>query len=237
MSEPMTPSMPSQDDSILAAEYVLRVLPSDEEAAFVARLNAEPQLRAEVFGWEARFAALTDDVAEVMPPAHARKALLARVGPDVGRSKGGRMIWGWLSGAVVAMGLAAVVLVPGLVERTTTSGGFDPEMHADLKTSTDVLFIQAGYDAHSGMLRIIREAAQPQADHSMELWLIPKGGQPISLGLMPDEKDAMMPMKADMSDMMMHEGGMIAVTAEPLGGSPSGVPTGEVLASGPLFEV
>lgn len=68
--------------------------------------------------------------------------------------------------------------------------------------------------------------------HSHELWIIPAGGKPRSLGTMPGAKMHMQ--LADALAQLMREGATIAITVEPPGGSPTGDPTGPMVASGKL---
>jgi len=68
--------------------------------------------------------------------------------------------------------------------------------------------------------------------HSHELWMIPKDGKPRSMGVMPSG-----PMQLNVQPataIMLAEGATFAVSVEPAGGSPSGLPTGPVIASGKL---
>ena len=68
---------------------------------------------------------------------------------------------------------------------------------------------------------------------SMELWLIPQGGKPASLGLI----SAGQPVQLNLPPELLKQvgsGATLAVSLEPLGGSPTGQPTGEVIAHGSL---
>lgn len=68
-------------------------------------------------------------------------------------------------------------------------------------------------------------------DHSAELWVIPKGGKPSTLGLVatdkPDWKPATHAAKA-----LLRKGAVLAISVEPRAGSPTGQPTGPVILSG-----
>jgi anti-sigma-K factor RskA len=69
--------------------------------------------------------------------------------------------------------------------------------------------------------------------HSNELWIIPAGGKPKSLGTMPDAKQMHMKL-ANALATLLQRGATIAISVEPRGGSPTGSPTGPVVASGAL---
>jgi anti-sigma-K factor RskA len=68
---------------------------------------------------------------------------------------------------------------------------------------------------------------------SMELWLIPQGGQPHSLGLIAPGQPVRINIPKEMIEQV-GTGATLAVSLEPPGGSPTGKPTGEVIAAGPL---
>ena len=70
------------------------------------------------------------------------------------------------------------------------------------------------------------------SDKSFEMWILPRGQNPISLGVM-DGKDVV---TIDTDKLIGPDGSRatLAVSVEPLGGSPTGLPTGPVVASGQL---
>jgi anti-sigma-K factor RskA len=63
--------------------------------------------------------------------------------------------------------------------------------------------------------------------------VIPAGGKPRSLGTMGDSKQMHMRL-ADAIASLMESGATVAISVEPPGGSPTGSPTGPVIASGSL---
>ena len=68
---------------------------------------------------------------------------------------------------------------------------------------------------------------------SMELWLIPQGGQPHSLGLIAPGQPVRLNVPPELVEQV-GAGATLAVSLEPPGGSPTGKPTGEVIAAGDL---
>lgn len=66
------------------------------------------------------------------------------------------------------------------------------------------------------------------ANNSLQLWLIPAGQQPVSLGLLNVQETTQLKLAA--RDTLKNA--VIAVSLEPQGGSPTGQPTGPVLYSG-----
>jgi anti-sigma-K factor RskA len=66
---------------------------------------------------------------------------------------------------------------------------------------------------------------------SLELWMLPDGAAPRSLGVIPGTGVARIVLPAT-SDIALAGVPALAVSLEPAGGSPSGAPTGPVLYSG-----
>jgi anti-sigma-K factor RskA len=68
------------------------------------------------------------------------------------------------------------------------------------------------------------------------LWLIPEGGQPLSLGVVSAEGVQRRVLEPALA-LRFAAGATVAVSDEPEGGSPTGQPTGDVLAAGSLSTV
>ena len=70
---------------------------------------------------------------------------------------------------------------------------------------------------------------------ALELWLIEGQGAVVSLGLLPDAREGEMIIGTALRARM--SGAVLAVSDEPAGGSPTGAPTGAVLATGAVSDV
>ena len=78
----------------------------------------------------------------------------------------------------------------------------------------------------------VASGAYPKlGQHSLELWLITDAG-PVSLGLLPTAGEGKLKLPAGVSGTQL----TLAVSLEPVGGSPTGLPTGPVLTSGPAIK-
>lgn len=213
MSDP-TGHMPERE--ALAAEYVLGTLPLEERLMAEALIEGDPGFAAMVEDWQNRLSPLNDAYAEVAPPADLLDRVEARLFPAPKQSRRRLWLWGGLAGAALAA-LAAIVILPVLtpgapVTATLTGEGQD-------------LAVAARFDAKTGELTVARAAgpaAEPGKDY--ELWLIPAGEAPISIGLVR-EGDLTIPVAA------LPAGTTLAITLEPEGGSPTGVATGPLLVA------
>jgi anti-sigma-K factor RskA len=73
-------------------------------------------------------------------------------------------------------------------------------------------------------------------DRALELWMLPDGGNPRSLGVVPIVTPpgiARVELPAT-ADQALQSIPALAVSLEPAGGSPTGQPTGPVLYTGPV---
>jgi hypothetical protein len=74
------------------------------------------------------------------------------------------------------------------------------------------------------------------SDKSFELWIIPVNqSAPISLGLLPGQGNKQLMVSLKNADLLKQS--TLAVSLEPIGGSPTGQPTGAVLYQGKLIEI
>ncbi|MAZ04761.1 MAG: anti-sigma factor [Sneathiella sp.] len=230
-------------DDILAAEYVLGVLPHAEREAFAARLSSESSLQSRVQFWEGHFADLEEEFEPVTPPARVLSELEAEVfgttGSDLARASGwwGNVgFWRGLS----AISLAALVIVAGLYSGII-SGPEGPEaiappvFVAELSGENGDVELVTLYDARSGIMKVNRVEGEPASGRSFELWLIEGGNDPVSLGLVPTASRGEVTVPEDLRDKFPNA--IIAISDEPAGGSPAGQPTGPVLATGKATEI
>jgi anti-sigma-K factor RskA len=71
------------------------------------------------------------------------------------------------------------------------------------------------------------------ADRALQLWMLPDGGNPRSLGLVSATSVVRVALPAPAEDALRTIPAL-AVSLEPPGGSPTGLPTGPVLYSGAI---
>lgn len=70
--------------------------------------------------------------------------------------------------------------------------------------------------------------------HARQLWLTPRGGFPHSAGLIDPYRTSPLPLSPTLLKAV-GANAKLGVTVEPEGGSPTGLPTGPMIAEGPLF--
>lgn len=210
----MTDPHDLSDDDAMAAEYVLGSLPMADRYAAEVRLKSDIRFAEMVDAWEAHFAPLNDAYAEVPAPnlMPAIEARLFGVKPPFWRAAWARMVIG--AGVAAALAVAVVVTLPQINGPTLT---------ATLSDTAQPVAFAASW--HNGALHLTQTAGPvAEAGKDYELWVIAGDAAPLSLGVVTKTADSALPVLA--------AGAILAVTLEPAGGSPSGAPTGPVLAKG-----
>lgn len=227
-----------QDPGSVAAEFALGVLSGDALAEARARAASDPAFAQEVARWNGRFAPLLEEI----DPVTAPDALWHRIEQATGAAPGGSnvialrrrvTVWRGLTGAMTALAATlAVVMVNRPVPPPPVAVPAASPMVAMIKAGTEVAAV-ANWDKATRALLVseVKMPVVPGRDY--ELWVIPADGTPRSVGVMPATPHLRMALAGPMAAMLA-EGATLAVSLEPRGGSPTGAPTGPVVASGKL---
>ncbi len=219
----------------LAAQYVLGTLRGRARARFSRLLASDRGLADTVTRWEERLLPFSETLPPVLPPARVWQQILARIRNGRSPAEAPVSVWGnlafWrgltLAGFATALALAIVLLSPP-VER--------PEQ--------TLVAVLAGQDAKPVMIASVDRTGRklrvkPLApvelapDRALELWALPQVGNPRSLGLISPSGVAQIAL-AGPAETALAQVPALAVSLEPRGGSPTGLPTGPVLYSGPI---
>jgi anti-sigma-K factor RskA len=222
----------------LAGAYVMGTLPRRAAARFERLMAEDPALGALVAEWQGRLAPLDATAPPVEPPARVWRAVERRIAAPAAapstRAAPRRMPWWdllplWRGLAFGAMAVAAALALYVAVPRAVP-----PQTQEVVAILTD----QAGAPSWIATseprdARISVAAIRPQplaADRSFELWAI-AGGPPRSLGLLRAGPGDRLTLPAS---SVPHDG-VLAVSLEPQGGSPTAAPTGPVLYQGKIL--
>lgn len=150
--------------------------------------------------------------------------LPGRAGAPLARRR--RMLIGAIAGiAIVA--LLVMLNASGLPGRRPPAA----DLLADLSSPDAKIDLSASYDAASGEMQIAPAAASRAEKKSLQLWLMPASGKPASLGILPEQARGRIAIPSELRSGVA-DGATLAVTLEPFGGSPTGQPTGPMVASG-----
>jgi anti-sigma-K factor RskA len=145
----------------------------------------------------------------------------------------------WQAGAVglaaAAAAAAFVAFSPNLTEPVVGPGvqiGDGSVLTADVSAQDASLRIIAVYQPATGELSLNRTAGSAPSQRDLELWAIIGEDTPTSLGVLPAAEQVVITIPDHLRASF--QTATLAITDEPLGGSPTGVGTGAVLAVGSL---
>ena len=247
----------------LAASYALGTLRGGARRRFEALARNNATLRAAALLWQSRMSSVAELQPQIAPSAAVWKRIENLVNADkqAAAMKAARAqpakappVGWWASlgvwrGATAAGALTAVVaVVTGMgasnrvdqlsaqVAQLSGKLAATPEIQyvavlADDKSSASMLVT---FDPKSSKLVLKRVGGfKEQADKSLQLWALPPGAGPKSLGVLGS--DAVVRLTA--ADRDVREVPTLAISLEPKGGVPAGSgPSGPVLFKGALIE-
>ncbi len=221
--------------ALTAAEYVLGVLGAEQRRGAAQRLVDDAAFAREVAFWEARLGPLAEGIVPVAPPADGWARVEAVLRREAQAANQRRGIWNnlplWRGIAFASVALAAGCIA-ALVYLTDIPGAPAPLVARLDEQSGQPGFIAAS-NPQDGSVTIVPAALLGQAQHSLELWVIPPGGKPHSLGLVDPDRPVKVVVPPALRPHVSADS-TLAITLEPLGGSPSGDPTGPIVAKGTL---
>ncbi|KAA3450140.1 anti-sigma factor [Mesorhizobium sp. SARCC-RB16n] len=224
-------------DDLFAAEYVLGVLPAEERQIASRRIDAETDFARLVDGWEVRLSPLASAYPEIEQPASVKPAIDRRLFSSVAGAPAepraglwsSLAFWRGLAVAAVAA-LALYIAVPYL---NPPAGQPQTRLVASLAADgSDVKYL-AVYDAARHDVGLSLVSGERAAGKDFELWMIEGKNAPVSMGVIPAGQTAHVAV-APAVQQKLAQGAVLAVSLEPAGGSPTGQPTGPVVAAGDL---
>lgn len=244
----LTPDMSS--DEALALDYALGALSREDRRAVETRLRSDPTFRALVESWQASLAPLDEETADVAPPP----ALWDRIADELQPAMRPRAVpaapkrgfweslavWRGLAlGASTAAGVALALVVmprPAATPAATPATAPAGLLTARLASADGNALLAATWDPSRGTIVLTPAGEAEHAGKSPELWVIEPGQAPRSLGVIDlDGAQAHAIPKERIAGLK--PGSTLAISLEPRGGSPTGAPTGPVVATGTLTSI
>jgi anti-sigma-K factor RskA len=239
----MNSTFEADKDNLRYAEYVLGLLDADARAAVAREVETSPEAAAAVALWQRHLTPLAMEIADEAPPAHIWHAIRRRLGLDQAtataspRAWDSVALWRWLglgATAVAACLLVLTVTRPAGPPPVTASATHGTLMVSSLLGDNGVAGWTATMDIDRSELLVVPASPSPLAsDRNTELWLIPQGGAPISVGVFPNSDPKRFHLDKALLDRLGPTAAL-AVSVEPVGGSTTGQPTGPVIAKGAI---
>lgn len=229
------------DREIVAGEYVLGLLDGAERKAFEKRMASDAKLDAAVTRWQTRLAPI-DATAPLMEPSTGLwQRIESGLDQAPARSQatapqsalGARLTQWWDSlwlwrGAALAGCAAALLLAFGLAAALDRARR-QPVMVAVLLTETNLAAAVVNTFADGRVeLLPLQDIAVPQG-RALEIWTLwDRATGPRSVGLI--DRARAVPLRLD--NLPLGADQLFEITVEPAAGSPTGRPTGPIVAKG-----
>ncbi|VVD98222.1 anti-sigma factor [Pandoraea aquatica] len=238
------------DDDLRCAEHVLGVMEADERLALEREALANPALQAQLTFWQDRLTPLTEDLPHEAPPDRVWQ----RVEQAIRSTQPGATtramphappvelwdslpLWRWLG---IGASVAALVLLAVALKFALPGGAPTPSVSLNYRVATiarqdGVAHWTATIASQQDQLLIV-PATHPTiaADKVTELWLVQGDAKPVPLGVFDPAQTVTIPLSRTTADALRGTAAVLAVSLEPPGGSPTGQPTGPVIATGAL---
>lgn len=234
---------------IRAGEFALGVLEGEERAAAQREVLSDRDFPAAVRWWERRLGAMAELAGEAEPSPAVWKAIEARITERI--SNGDPVVFeapvrgpsGW-SIAMALSGLAAAAAALLLYLNTPATA---PQPQPSVVPASEQLIAQLSEEAsgrrfstridtaHNRLLMTVSglKAAPGKAP---ELWVIPIGGTPTSLGAIPQSGDFARAL-SEQERALLKDGATLAVTFEDRSETRHATPTMPIVLAGPLEAV
>lgn len=231
-------------DRMLAAEYALGVLEGTKRKEAERRAEHDPAFARMVDDWHVQLSPMLDYLEDATPSPRVWRAIESEIGRvEAPRPRRARRdadavvrqsIPAWRAlGLLMFGGAFAVSVLVALVDGGLVRWGADPTAASSALVAT----LSPEGSAPTALARVdgsgavtVRITVAGEGGRVPELWLIPGDGVPRSLGVVADRRATV----ALPPGIAPKAGEVLAVSLEPPGGSPTGAPTGPVIASGQL---
>jgi anti-sigma-K factor RskA len=214
----------------LAAEYVLGTMPALVRRRFERLLAADPELRRAVEDWHARFDPIDYGAPVREPPARVWRAVERRLGlPQPAIRTGWLDSLAFWRGATIAAAALAAAVVLYVAVRPAPAPATIVAILSDDKGEPGWIALGGEHGGGDVEVAPVRQIAIDAA-HAFELWAI-AGGAPHPLGLLRPTPGQ----KLSVAAALVPANGVLAVSLEPAGGSPTGLPTGPVQYKGAVL--
>jgi anti-sigma-K factor RskA len=224
-------------DDLAAAEYALGVLDAGPRLAAQARIVSDRPFADLVSAWQRRLTPLALEVRPVDVPDRVWTRVQERLGwrPAAVGSALGRRLYFWRLTAGVAATVALALLAADFVPRWTAHKVSETQLARAVTTlSRDdgTPGWLATVDVRHGTVLMVPVPSAPDVQgRAAELWLIPPGQAPRSLGAVSVDRahTVSVPsvLRADLTSQAV-----LAITLEPAAGIPHAAPTGPIIAKG-----
>lgn len=238
----MSGSLDKEHD-LLAAEHALGLLDGPDRGRARELMLSNPDFAQAVRKWELTLSPIADEAAEQAPSRDLWDRIESSVGskadqPIVLALRWRVQLWRGVSFAAMATAaaLALFVALPQMTKQQSDAEDGRGLLLASLSSENTNTSLSAAYDPDGRSLLVSPGVLTSDAGHQHELWIIPEGGTPVAVGLLRPGQPQRLAVRSEIAPHFRGRS-TLAVSVEPIGGSPTGQPTGPVIAAGQLSAI
>jgi len=240
----MNTSHDEDQNELRYAEYVLGVLDADARASIAHEVALSEEAATAVALWQGRLTPLVEALPEVTPSEDVWTRIRHALSWDAPRRTprpvsfwSSARPWRWLSAAASLVAVFCIAMLWRAPVRVSHEAGHVAVMVSSIRQDNGITDWTATMDLDRKQIVVVpATATSVPTGRSTQLWLIPAGGAPISVGVFAPDTTAVLPLSAQLL-ARVGPTAALAVSVEPPGGSPTGQPTGPVIAKGALSGV
>lgn len=245
----------NEDPFVLAGAYVLGALDGVELSTAKRMQLSDPEFRSAMEWWERRLGSMAEAAGEFSPSPDLLRGIEARIdrieasdtygdgahaniSPPKARPAGWSIASALAGAGMAAAAIAIYVSTPSTVQQPapTIAQAPAPQLVAQLQDDSTGRRLVGRYDSTSRRFALSIEGFEAEAGKAPELWVIPEGGAPVSLGAIPETGTIQRELNTREAGLV-REGSTIAVTFENDIGEPHQAPTPPILVAGLLDRI
>lgn len=235
MDEPLTPE---QDREALAAELALGLLDGQARADALSLRLGDPAFAALVEAWEAKLSPLYSEWPLADPGGDVWNRIDASLPDAPGKEVAviEASLRRWRTGALISGAVAAALALVLLVQPAPAPLPAAPQLAvARIESAAEGPVVLARYDRTSGVMRL-QIAGIDAGALAPELWVIPAGGDPVSLGQIGRAGTVEIALPAPHRPLLQ-DGATLAITMEPVSAKPHAAPNSAPVATGKIITI
>jgi len=209
----------------LASEYVIGTMTGRARMKFEKLIKEKPTVKHAVEQWEQHLSGICNAIPEAQPPKSVWQHLHQHISGQPTRLFDSLRLWRtWsLISTFASICLAILLLTP------QSMGPIAPDHFALVGESDNPQWVISANLATGELSARAINAGAAGLDKAFELWMLPTQGSPQSIGLLPVNGGRVQHSLPPALLVLLKDSKGLAISIEPSGGSPTGIPTGPVV--------
>lgn len=217
----------------LARQFVLGTMSRRARRRFGRLVDEDPTVADRVYALEAQLLPM----AWSLDPVQPSELVWKRIARSIAAEREPQQRTNWWSAVAAAMFVGLMVstfawwqerVQPPVVQAS------DPSVGVVSDNAGNALWVARIYPDLQRADVAVETTPDPQPANDYQLWILGGDGVPVSMGLLPQTGDSQLTLTANAVNAL-GTGNTLAVSIEPLGGSPQALPSGPVVYTAALL--